>query len=373
MAEEFQFRDVYNPELVKKLGDNIQAVWPEFDSNGFAEAINPRLAALNYGARASLIADQLRQFLPQDYETAAAILIDALGPEPDAEELAGTEGFIIAPQCLFVSRYGLDEVDVSLNALYEMTKRFTAEGDIRPFIQEYPQKTMTFLHKLTQDPSPFARRLASEGTRPRLPLSSRLPAFQKDPTPVLELLEKLKEDPNLMVRRSVANNLNDISKDNGDEVVKTLERWQALDTPEMDWMIGHALRTLIKQGHPGALRLMGYDPHVRVQVTDLMLQASEIKVGEVLVFSFKVQSLEERPSPLMVDYVIHYMKANGKQRPKVFKAIKKTIGPGETLHIQKKRSFAPISTRVFYPGKHLLEIQINGKRHTWEDFILQNG
>jgi len=274
------------------------------------------------------------------------------------------------PQCLFVSRYGLDDFDVSINALYEMTKRFTAEGDIRPFIQKYPAKTMAFLHKLTQNSSPYARRLASEGTRPRLPLAPRLPAFQKDPTPVIELLEKLKEDPNLMVRRSVANNLTAIAKDTPDTVAASLARWQTVNTPEMDWIIAHSLRTMLKQGHPEALRLMGYDPDAQITVSELTLGSDEIRVGDTLTFSFKVTSQEKRPSSLMIDYVIHYLKANDRQKPKVFKATKKTIAPGETITIEKTRSFKKINTRPYYPGQHSLEVQINGKRYAWVDFIL---
>ncbi len=370
MADKFQFRDVFNPALVEELAANIQEVWVEFEAGNFLQAIVPHLPQLSFGDRSCLIADSLRRFLPESYTEAVAILIAALPPEPEVEELSGYDGFIIMPQCLFVSRYGLDHFDVSINALYEMTKRFTAEGDIRPFIQKYPNKTMAFLHQLTEDESPFARRLASEGTRPRLPLAPRLPAFQEDPRPVLELLEKLKEDPNLMVRRSVANNLNDISKDNPDRVIETLQRWQKLDTPEMDWLISHALRTLLKQGHPGALRLQGYDPDVKLLVSDLQLSSNTIRVGQDLHFSFTVTSQEEETAALMIDTVIHYMKANGQQKPKVFKAAKKLIAPGQTITISRSRSFKPINTRPYYPGTHTLEIQINGHQHAWADFTL---
>ncbi len=375
MAEQFQLRDVFNPALVDELADSIHNAWPDFERDGFVNAIAPRLPALSFGDRSSLIADSLHRFLPNGhpdgYKTAVFILIAALPPEPTCNSLTDTDGFIIMPQCLFVSRYGLDDFDTSINALYEMTKRFTAEGDIRPFIQKYPARTMAFLHELTQDSSPFARRLASEGTRPRLPLWSRLPAFQKNPAPVIALLEKLKEDPNLMVRRSVANNLNDIAKDNPDVVAETLARWQKVNTPEMDWIIAHSLRTMLKQGHHGALRLMGYDPDVQITVSDLTLNSDEIKVGEGLTFSFKVTSGEENDARLMIDYAIYYMKANGRLKPKVFKAAKKTIALAETILIEKTRSFKVINTRPFYAGRHAVEVQINGKKYAWADFVLK--
>jgi 3-methyladenine DNA glycosylase AlkC len=337
--------------------------------------INEPLLSLSFGARSSLIADTLKKYLPDDFPEAAQILIDSLGAEAAAESLTGSEGFIIMPQCLFISRYGLEHFEISIKALYEMTKRFTAEGDIRPFLQTYPAKTLAFLHQITQDESPFARRLASEGSRPRLPLSSRLPRFQKDPTPVIEILDKLKTDPNLMVRRSVANNLNDISKDNPDVVVATLQQWQKIDNQGTQWIISHALRTLLKQGHPGALRIMGYEPDIQLAVSELQLSAEvlspEGSVGETLTFEFTITSHEPERCKLMIDYVVHYMKANGKQAPKVFKAAKKTLSPGETIRIKKRRSFKKISTRTYYSGKHSLEVQINGRRYSMVDFMVE--
>ena len=370
MTDPFQFRDVFNPALVNKLADNLLRTWPPFDREAFVDAIIPHLPELSFGARNSLIADALHTLLPDDFPTAAQILVDALGPEPEADSLSGFDGFIIMPQCLIVSRYGLEYFDASINALYEMTKRFTAEGDIRPFIEKYPEKTLAFLHRLTQDESPFARRLASEGTRPRLPLAPRLPQFQQDPTPVLEILEKLKADPNLMVRRSVANNLNDIAKDNPDIVVTTLEQWRKTGDKETQWIISHALRTLIKQGHPGALRLMDYDPDVQITVSNIHLSDENPAIGDEIIFSFTVTSREVETCNLMIDYVTYFIKANGKQAPKVFKAAKKTLAPDQSITIKKRHSFQQRSSRVHYPGKHSLEVQINGKGYTKVDFVL---
>lgn len=371
MTEKFQFRDVFNPALVNQLADNIARIWDAFERDAFVDAILPQLSALSFGDRNSLIADALHKHLPDDFQRAAQILVNALDPEPASDSLSGFDGFIVMPQCLFISRYGLDDFDTSINALYEMTKRFTAEGDIRAFIEKYPAKTMAFLHRLTQDPSPFARRLASEGTRPRLPLFSRLPKFQSDPLPVIALLEKLKTDSNLMVRRSVANNLNDIAKDNPDIVVETLERWQESDpSPEMTWIISHALRSLLKEGHPGALNLMGYNPDAKISVSEVKLNNEMPAIGEEVEFSFTVTSRENKASKIMVDYLVYFMKANGKQAPKVFKAAKKTLTAGKTITITKKHSFQQRSTRKHYSGVHFLEVQINGTKYTRADFEL---
>ena len=371
MAEQFKLREVFNSEMVIKLADNISSVWPSFSHKSFVDTIIPNLSELSFGDRCSLIAETLHSNLPEDYPPAVQILIDALVPEAVADSPSGFNGFIVTPQCLFVSRYGMDYFDASINALYEMTKRFTAEGDVRPFIEKYPEKTMAFLHRITKDKNPYARRLASEGTRPRLPLCQRLPKFQKDPTPVIELLDKLKSDPNLMVRRSVANNLNDIAKDNPDVVVETLEKWQKEDTSkEMKWIISHSLRSIIKQGHPGALQLLGYSSNVELIVSDIDISNKKPAIGEEITFSFTITSKENKPCKLMIDYIVYNMKANRKQAPKVFKAVKKTIAPGQSISIKKKHSFIQRSTRKHYPGEHSIEIQINGKKFTKTDFVI---
>ncbi len=366
----FQFRDVFNKNVVMKLAENIFANYASFDKINFNKDINLKLEFLSYGDRNSLIAETLHKYLPKDLRKATDILIQSLPPQLESKELSGFEGFIIMPQCLFISRYGLDEFDISMNALYEMTKRFTAEIDIRPFIAKYPKKTIEYLNKLTNDSSPFARRLASEGTRPRLPLGMRLSNFIKDPTPVIRILEKLKEDYNLMVRRSVANNLNDIAKDNPEIVTDTLKKWSKIKTKEMKWLISHALRTLLKQGNKDALELLGYKSDINIEVTNFILKKKKIKLDDTLFFDFKIKSNDKKESNLMIDYIVHFMKSNGKTVPKVFKAFKKKIKPNEEMILSKKQSFKPISTRKYYKGIHFIEIQINGLKYKKQEFEL---
>jgi 3-methyladenine DNA glycosylase AlkC len=361
MQEGFQLRDVFNPAGVNKLAAAIHQTWPEFDAAGFSADINAQLAPLNFGARNNLIRDKLWDYLPKHFPTAGQILIDSLGPELMVEELTGFDGFMVMPQCDFVAKYGLEYYDLSMKALYEMTKRFTAEGAIRPFIEKYTDQTLTLLQTWAHDLNCHVRRLVSEGTRPRLPLAPRLSQFVKDPRPVLKLLENLKADPILLVRRSVANNLNDIAKDNPDLVVATLCEWQKSPDPGTQWIIGHASRTLVKQGHPEALALLGYPAGPALQVQNLKLEKPVVHLGEHLNFSFDIRSEADQLQNLMIDYVVYFMKANGKQAPKVFKMAKKRLKPGETLSLAKKHPFKPISTRVYYPGEHRLGIQINGQ------------
>jgi len=361
MSEQnFQVRDVFNERVVRQLAAALANTWSGFDEKGFCETVIAQMPALSFSGRAALIRDSLGTYLPQEYPRALKIILKALPPETASDELEGYDGFIVMPQNDFVAKYGLEHYDLSMQALYEMTKRFSAEGAIRAFILRYPEETMSTLAKWAEDENPHVRRLASEGTRPRLPWTMQLKPFIENPRPVLALLEKLRTDPNLMVRRSVANNLNDIAKDNPDLVVKTLKRWRKIKDDGTQWLIRHAARTLVKQGNHEALAILGFEANAAVAISDLMISPVHVKMGGEMIFSFAIRSKSQQAQNLVVDYVIHHVKANGKRTPKVFKLTSRELGARETAQVSKRHSFRPISTRVYYAGKHRLEIQVNG-------------
>jgi 3-methyladenine DNA glycosylase AlkC len=362
MEQNFQVRDVFNENAVNQLAANLARVWEGFDANGFRQSVNAKLKSLTFSERAALIRDSLWEYLPKDYPRALEIILKALPPEITDDDLMGYDGFIVMPQNDFVAKYGLDHYDLSMQALYEMTKRFSAEGAIRSFILHDPERTLAILAEWAEDANPHVRRLVSEGTRPRLPWTMQLKPFILDPRPVLTLLETLKTDLVLMVRRSVANNLNDIAKDNPDQVVETLRRWSKLDDEGTQWLIRHAARTLVKQGNKEVLAVLGYDSKVKITVSKIKLNKPAVKIGEDINLSFEIKSKSKQAQNLVIDYVIHHVKANGKLAPKVFKLTRKTLKAGETLQISKRHSFRPISTRKYYPGRHTLEIQVNGVR-----------
>jgi len=372
MEEKTLFRDVYNPKLVAQMAANIQNVYPDFDAQGFAEAINPELADRSLTERAQLICETLLECLSKEYPEAVQILLASSGRELDGDNLEGLDGFYYLPFCKYVSNYGLAEADyeVSMQALYELTKRFTSEGAIRPFLRKYPERTLALLHEWVKDENLHVRRLVSEGTRTRLPWAGHLKQFQEDPTPVLELLEQLKTDPELYVRRSVANNLNDLAKDHPDLVVQTLRRWEKIDNDGTQWIIRHALRSLIKAGHVGALELLGYAPNPAIEIENFRLDSNAVKMGDSMQFHFAVSSKSNQTQSLMLDYIFHFVKANGKTAPKVFKLSKKELESGEMLTFSKKQSFKPITTRKYYPGRHRIQLQINGQAGASLDFEL---
>ncbi|GJM36290.1 MAG: hypothetical protein DHS20C18_52910 [Saprospiraceae bacterium] len=369
MEEGFKLKEIINQEMVANIAADIHAAWSDFDREAFERAVLAKLKPLSFSERANLIMEKMAVYLPTDYPKALAILTKSFGPETKVQEPGNYDSFYYWPHANFVAHYGLEYFDLSMQALYEITKRFTSEFPIRAFISKYPEKTMHLLHRWVKDDNEHVRRLVSEGTRPRLPWASRLPQFQEDPQPVIDLLEKLKEDPELYVRRSVANNLNDIGKDNPELVVKVLTRWSKINNEGTQWIIKHAARSLIKAGHTEVLSLLGYPPNVKLVLRDFSTD-TKVRQGEKMSFSFSITSRENQPVNLMIDYLIHFMKANGQQSAKVFKLSKKTIAPGETLAFTKNQSFKPISTRVYYPGVHAVEVQVNGKILGKQTFLL---
>lgn len=371
MEENFQVRDVFNEKVVNRLAEDLARAWRGFDARGFCRSIYPKLKSLTFSERNNLIRDRLWEYLPKEYPRALEIILKALPSELPDCELTGFEGFMILPQNEFVAKYGLEHYDLSIQALYQMTKRFTAEGAIRPFLQRYPEKTLAILSQWAEDENCHVRRLVSEGTRPRLPWTMQLKQFIEDPRPVLPLLEKLKCDPELMVRRSVANNLNDIAKDNPHIVVETLRRWKKVDDEGIQWLVRHAARTLVKQGNQEILAILGYSPKVDMTVSKLKLGKPVVHIGDKLHFSFEIHSTSKRSQTLVIDYVIQHVKANGKLTPKVFKLAQKTLEAGERISMAKTHSFRKITTRKYYPGTHALEIQVNGRIYGKINFELQ--
>ncbi len=372
MEKGFLFKDVYNKQLIESIAHNISDCCKDFDSTSFIASIIPNLKPLSLTERSNLITQELFTYLPKSYSDALEIILNSFRNEVNNTELSGFEGFYYMPFAGYISKFGLQKEDYeqSINALLEITKRFTAENAIRPFIRMYPKETFQHLHKWTTDKNVHVRRLVSEGTRPKLPWASPLKEFQKDPAPIIELLEKLKEDKELYVRRSVANNLNDIAKDHPNLVVEILTQWNKKDNKGTKWIISHAARTLLKQGHPKALELLGYPENVKIDVLNFTVKKLKCKLGDENEFSFEIQSFASKEQNLMIDFVVHYTKANGKTAPKVFKLSKKSIPANSQLSFKKKISFKEISTRKYYPGLHEIEIQINGKRYGKEKFIL---
>lgn len=367
MKEGFQLRSVYSESEVRILAKNISKIYPKFNTKAFISDILKTLETLSFGDRSRIIKEALTLYLPQDFKKSASILIQALPKERVEDELTGWEGFMIIPQTEYIAEHGLEHFDIAMNALYEMTKRFSSEMAIRHFIIAHPDKCFSLFMTWVSDANPHVRRLVSEGSRPRLPLAIAIPQLKKDPTPIIPFLDILKDDPILYVRRSVANNINDISKDNPDLAVEILKKWNNDTSPESQWVISHSARTLIKRCNPQILTLFGYAKPI-VSVSLINVSPKPLYIGDTLLFSATITS--EETQSLLIDYKIGYTKANGKIKTKVFKLNKKQTQKGETFTISKKHSFKQMSTRKHYPGTHTIELLINGETFSQKEFTV---
>jgi len=361
MAE--PFKNIFNSQYVADLAEAVKARCPLFEEESFvAGVLDDGWESRELKERMRHISTTLHKFLPDDYQTALNIL------RQTAPQL-NRYGFACMVFSDFVEVYGLDDYDASIPALEQFTQQVSAEFAVRPFIVNYQHRMMAQMLAWAKTDNEHLRRLASEGCRPRLPWGIALPAFKTDPSPILPILELLKNDESDTVRRSVANNLNDISKDNPAVVIEVLQRWQADNSDEMRRLTRHALRTLLKAGNPDALEMLGYPPPAIV-VKNLLVEPKTVPSGSSVTFSFDLQSTAKEPQDLMIDYVVYLMRANGKQTPKVFKLSQRTIQPGEVIHLDRKISFEPVTTRKYYPGEHAIEPKINGQDFGRVEFVV---
>jgi 3-methyladenine DNA glycosylase AlkC len=363
-----KLKHFFNEPLVGSIAAELRRAHLPLRERPFVDACMAGLDGLELTARAWHIAEVMHGYLPRPFAAAAEILVASLGPE-----LARTEGFGLAPfrylpHVLFVQKYGLDDFEPAMRAQYELTKRFSAESSIRAFLARHPEATYARLRDWAGDGNVHVRRLVSEGTRPRLPWAPRLRAFQEDPRPVIALLELLKDDPERYVQRSVANNLNDIGKDNPDLAVDVCRRWSSGASPARAWIVGHALRALVKKGHRGALAALGVDGTPAVRIADVKLAPRRVKLGGTLRFSFALASTGKKAQDLLIDYAVHFVKVNGATRPKVFKLRKIVLSPGERMELASTLSFEDLTTRRHYPGRHRIDLLINGIPHPLAEF-----
>jgi len=341
-------KNLYSAELIKALCQELNSLYQKFDAKYFTDDVfDAQWGEKELKDRMAHISRSLYKQLPGAYPEAVEILKKA------SLNFNGFE-YMFFPG--FVELYGQDEFEVSIDALEHFTERASSEFAVRPFIKKYGATMMAQMNAWADSENRHVRRLASEGCRPRLPWAMALPEFKNDPAPVLRILNKLKDDESEFVRRSVANNLNDISKDNPDVVLELARRWLG-DTPERDRLVKHACRTLLKQGQPEILKLFGFSNPGHIQVCDFVVQKS-VKMGGDLPFSFTLQST--RPlGKLRIEYAIDFMKKNGKPARKIFK-ISESENAGKEKLLRKSYSFREISTRKYYVGQHGIAVFVNG-------------
>jgi 3-methyladenine DNA glycosylase AlkC len=299
------------------MAGEIQRVEPSFRARAFTKAASAGLDEFELLDRGRHIAQALAARLPE-YPDAVEILLRSLGPEHATDELVGVgmAPFFYLPHVLFVAEHGLDHFELSMRAQCELTKRFSAESSLRPLIARYPERTLDVLRSWASDPSAHVRRLVSEGTRLRLPWAIRVAWLDANPRRALELLELLKDDPAPLVRRSVANNLNDMGKVQGALVIEICARWLEDASAERRALVEHALRSAVKRKDADALRLLGYGRKAEVALKGVRLHPPRVTIGGRVEISFVLRSKSKKPQDLLVDLAVHFVKANGTTAPR---------------------------------------------------------
>ncbi|MFC6299885.1 DNA alkylation repair protein [Pseudomonas sp. CCM 7893] len=356
-------KEIFNVERLQHIATEMTAVYPAFNAKGFLKYAKAGLAELSVMQRMARVSESLHAVIPLDYPQTLKLLY-ALAPRINSSFVS-----LFLPH--FVASYGADDFKRSMAALKYFTTFGSAEFAVRHFLLRDFERTLAVMQQWSLDANEHVRRLASEGSRPRLPWSFRLAQVQADPALCASILDNLKADSSLYVRKSVANHLNDITKDHPDWVLSLIEGW-SLDNPHTAWIARHALRSLIKQGNTRALTIMGAGAKAEVNIRHLKVTPAVVKLGERINLSFTLESIANAPQKLVVDYAIDYVKSAGHSSAKVFKLKTFTLGSGEHHAITRAQHLRELTTRKHYPGKHAVHVLVNGEKLASTEFELQN-
>jgi len=359
----------YGPEVAERIAAMIGRVHPTFATRAFVAQALDGYEALELMPRARHIARAMAAHLPPRYPDALDVVLRSLGPPAERTMGNGMDAFVYLPHVLWIAEHGLEHLGPSVEAMHAITRRFTFEFGIRPFIERHPQAMLEVLSRWAEDPDVHVRRLVSEGTRPRLPWAPRLRTFARDPRPVIALLERLRDDPDDYVRRSVANHLNDLGRDDPALLVGICTRWaRGAPAPRLR-LIRHALRTLVKRGDPHALAVLGFPHGAQVTMRSASVTPARARIGEVVSIAFELEGTAPAAQPVLVDLRIGYARAPGRGavagtadagRAKVFKLSSALLEPGAVLALAHRLSLRQMSTRTHHPGLHRVEALVNG-------------
>jgi len=359
MAE--PLKDQFNKKFYERLALEFNKFDKNFHPDKFVKDAIIGLDDMVLNQRLRNTSVTLKKHLPGNYKRSVDLLMQV------APEFKSHFTSFVFPD--FIGQYGHDDVKTSLEALKYLTQFGTSEFAIREFLKRDLKGTLKVMNKWADDKNYHVRRLASEGCRPRLPWSFNLPEIMNDPELTRSILEKLKGDDELYVKKSVANHLNDFSRNHSDWMLRVVNSWDKKNE-HTAWIVKHASRTLIKKGHPGTMSLFGFEKAPKIKLEKLKVSKPKIKLGEEQEFSFDLVSEKNKTQKLVIDYAIFYCKKSGESSPKVFKLKEIELKPGSTVTISKKQSFKDFSTRKHYPGKHAIEIMVNGKVMGRKEFSL---
>ncbi|MBC3376511.1 DNA alkylation repair protein [Pseudomonas sp. SWRI92] len=346
-------KEIFNTERLQHIATETRAVYPAFDAKAFLHMANDGLAGLSVMQRMARVSECLHAVLPLDYEASIEVL-RALAPRINSMFVS-----MFLPH--YVASYGRHAFDQSMDALKYFTRFGSAEFAVRHFLRDDLARTLEVMHDWALDANEHVRRLASEGSRPRLPWSFHLEPIQANPELTAAILDALKADDSLYVRKSVANHLNDVTKQHPDWVLERIEGWPLQDR-HTAWIARHALRSLIKQGNLRALAVIGAGGKAQVEISDLQVTPPVIRLGEQVTLSFKVRSTSEQDQRLVIDYAIDYVKASGGTSAKVFKLKTFDLPALACASLSRSQHIRELTTRRHYAGRHAVHLLVNGER-----------
>ena len=377
MAE--PFKNIYNEQFFNEFTNALKCIINDFDERLFLSQIfDNEWENRGIKQRMRHTTTILKNFLPTDYKTAITKILElvnhlketpyglALKQKKDTQYGLSLEYAFLGD---FVEQYGLDDYHTSVKAIEEITQFVSCEGPVRPFIIKYPNEMMSQMLVWSKHKNPWVRRLSSEGCRPRLPWHVALPKLKENPAPIIPILENLKNDKSVFVRMSVANNLNDIAKDNPEIVIELARKWQG-NSKNTDWIIKHGSRTLLKQGNSEVMGIFGFDAVKNISLQDFQISTPKVKIGKSLEFHFKLLNNNKTKTQIRLEYGLYYQKANGTLSKKVYRISEKEYAENSTTQITRKQSFRVVTTRKFHLGLHQVAIIINGNEFEKYDFEL---
>ena len=362
------FKNIYNQEFFDNFIDTVIQIKPDFNKKSFQKNIyDNEWENRELKQRMRHISIVLKNHLSENYTENVDFILKLIDQLEKNRYKKDSLEFMFFPD--FIEFYGLENYKISVKAFERITQFTSCEFAVRPFIIKYQDKMIKQMNLLAGHRNPMVRRLATEGCRPRLPWAMAIPSLKINPEPIIPILENLKNDVSESVRRSVANNLNDISKDNPDTVISLVKKWQG-KTKETDWLIKHACRTLLKQGNEEVMRLFGFGNVDNFKIDNFEVLTPKVKIGQFLEFTFKLKNISNSTSKARLEYGLYYQKANGSLSKKVFKISEKEYAKNSMTKINRKQSFKIITTRKFHLGLHQLSVIINGKKFEKLDFKL---
>jgi 3-methyladenine DNA glycosylase AlkC len=349
-------KDIYSKEFLESFAGKVQSAYDIFDKKGFVDdVIDNKWQELKLKERIRRISETLGRYLPEKYEDALKILFSI------DEDCIGFP-YLFFPDFVAVYGRGKEQWERSMKAIERFTMRSSSEFVVRPFIISDPERMMKQMLEWSKSDNEHVRRLASEGCRPRLPWGEALPIFKKDPKPVISILKQLKEDPSIYVRKSVANNLNDISKDNPETFIEVIKKWKGKNT-NTDWILRHGARTLIRKANPEVMKLFGYGDATEgslVTSAKLSIDLKTAEIGDNCTLTYEVHVRKGEPVHIRIEYGIDFVKARGNVSRKLFLLSDKMVQGGEHIIGTRTHSWKNLTTRRHYAGEHKIVLLVNG-------------